>query len=146
MALPAQETNRSFRPEEYPNDFHICSNKDGKIEYGGIIHNIPFYIIGEGGKETEIARYDVCTKCRGIISMKFNKVLNSKYLANIHRLFTQNPTATFFYKDEVLTGQLDMETMPKEGEGFNDFKKRFREHLIAKGYYPTKPKEKPLKQ
>lgn len=137
MALPMNEQPKQFNPEEYPNDFHVCSNRNGKLEYGSIIHNLPFYIIGEGGKETEIARYDMCTKCRGIINMRFNRVLNEKYLNNIHRLFAQNPTATFFYKDEVLSGKINENTLVKPGEDFKQYKNRFIAFLKDSGYAYT---------
>ena len=146
MALPMNQTEvKQFNPEEYPNDFHVCSSRAGKVEYGSIIHNLPFYIIGEGGRETEIARYDVCTKCRGIINMRFNKVLNEKYLTNIHKLFMQRPQSTFFFKDEVISGKINENTVPKADESFKQYKSRFIAFLKDSGYAYTQNKEKPLK-
>lgn len=139
MALPqAQSIDKQFNPEEYPNDFHICSNRNGKVIYGSIIHNQPFYIIGENGKETEIGRYEVCTKCRNILHLKFNPNFPDKYKHNIHMLFKENPTATFFYKDEVLNGYLNKDLTPKPNEDYEAFKSRFISDLKRLGYAYTR--------
>lgn len=122
-----------FNPENYPNDFHICYN--GKYgTYGAIIHNQPFYIIGENGKQTEIGRYDACTKCYEVLKLEFNKDFPDKYKTNIHKLFRQNPKAIFFFKDEVLSGVINKNTVPQENENFKDFKKRFFEFLKRENY------------
>lgn len=146
MALPMNQTEvKQFNPEEYPNDFHVCSSRNGKVVYGSIIHNLPFFIVGEGGKETEIGRYDICTKCLGIIDLRFNNVLNDKYKTNIHKLFAQNPYATFFFKDEVISGKLNENTVPKPDENFKQYKSRFIAFLKDSGYAYTQNNKKPLK-
>lgn len=126
-------TNTNFNPENYPNDFHICYN--GKYnKYGSIIHNQPFYVIGENGKETEIGRYDACTKCYEVVKLEFNKDFPDKYKPNIHKLFKQNPKAIFFFKDEVISGVINKNTVPQENENFKEFKKRFFDFLKRENY------------
>jgi len=122
-----------FNPADYPNDFHICYN--GKYnKYGSIIHNQPFYVIGENGKETEIGRYDACTKCYEVVKLEFNKDFPDKYKTNIHKLFKQNPKAIFFFKDEVLSGVINKNTIPQENENFKEFKQRFFAFLKRENY------------
>lgn len=122
-----------FNPADYPNDFHICYN--GKYnKYGSIIHNQPFYVIGEDGKETEIGRYDACTKCYEILKLDFNDKFPDKYKTNIHKLFRQNPKATFFFRDEVISGVINKNTIPLANETFKEFKKRFFEFLKRENY------------
>lgn len=146
MALPQSEVeNRQFNPEEYPDLYHICGNKDGKISYGSIMKNMPFYIIGEGGKETEVGRYDICTRCRKVLKLNFNNKLNQKYKVNIHKCFMENDSLTFLYKHEVLNGYLDPEFNPKPQETFKGYKSRFQELLKRFGYNYIKNNEKPLK-
>ena len=126
-------TNTNFNPADYPNDFHICYN--GKYnKYGSIIHNQPFYVIGEEGKETEIGRYDACTRCYEVLKLDFNKDFPDKYKPNIHKLFKQNPKAIFFFKDEVLSGVINKNTVPQENENFREFKKRFFDFLKRENY------------
>lgn len=146
MALPqAQTENKQFNPEDYPEDYHICSNINGKVTYGRIIKNQPFYIIGENGKETEVGRYDRCTNCNKITKLKFNNILNKKYIVNVHKCFNEDDCLTFLYKDEVVNGCLNKELKPKPDEDFKTYKSRFREVLKRLGYSYTKNNEKPLK-
>ena len=127
-----------FNPENYPNDFHICYNgkkdKNGNIIYGSIIHNQPFYVIGENGKETEIGRYEACTRCYEILKLDFNKDFPDKYKTNIHKLFQKCPKAIFFYKDEVMTGKINRNTVPLENETFKEFRKRYFKFLKEANY------------
>lgn len=129
---------KQFDPADYPNDFHICYNgkrdKHGDIIHGAIVHNQPFYVIGENGKETEIGRYDACTRCYEVVKLDFNKNFPDKYKPNIHKLFKQNPKAIFFFKDEVLSGVINKNTVPQENENFRDFKKRFFDFLKRENY------------
>ena len=126
-------TNTNFNPENYPNDFHICYN--GKYNtYGSIIHNQPFYVIGENGKETEIGRYDACTRCYEVLKLKFNANFPDKYKTNIHKLFKKCPKAIFFYKDEVMTGEINKNAVPLENETFKEFRKRHFKFLKEANY------------
>ena len=138
MALPANQTEaKQFNPEEHPNLFHICCKVNGKVAYGNIIHNQPFYIIGEKGKETEIGRYDKCTRCNKILSLRFNNILSSKYKDNIHKCFMEDDGLTFLYKDEVINGYLNPELRAKANEDYNTFKNRFISVLKKLGYAYT---------
>lgn len=124
---------KQFDPADYPNDFHICYN--GKYNtHGSIIHNQPFYVIGENGKETEIGRYDACTRCYEVVKLKFNANFPDKYKTNVHKLFKNNPKAIFFYKDEVMTGVINKNTVPLENESFKDFRKRYFKFLKDMNY------------
>lgn len=132
------ENKIPFNPENYPNDFHICYNgkkdKHGNIIHGSIIHNQPFYVIGENGKETEIGRYDACTRCYEILRLKFDPKFPDKYKTNIHKLFRQAPKAIFFYKDEVISGVINKNTVPQENENFKEFKDKYFKFLKENNY------------
>lgn len=133
MGVIAKKGSSDFNPELYPNDFHICYN--GKYNsYGSIIHGLSFFIIGENGKQTEIGKYDVCTKCREILNLKFNNVLNDTYKTNIHKLFKQSPKSTFFFKDEVISGKINENTIPRENENWKEYKRRYIAYLEESGY------------
>lgn len=126
MGELGNKQDSKFNPEEYPNDFHICYNSKYN-SYGSIIHDLPFNIIGEEGKETEIGKYDVCTRCGEILKLTFNDVLNDTYRANVHKLFQQRPKSTFFFKDEVMSGRINPDTIPEENESWKDYLQRFKE-------------------
>ena len=127
------QTPTDFDPANYPNDFHMCYN--GKYNtYGSIIHNQPFYVIGENGKETEIGRYDACTRCYEILKLNFDPKFPDKYKTNIHKLFRQAPKAIFFYKDEVITGVINKNAVPLENETFKEFKERYFKFLKENNY------------
>ncbi len=126
MGNEVSKQHSEFDPELYPNDFHICYN--GRYnKYGSIIHDLPFKIIGEQGKETEIGKYDVCTRCGEILKLTFNDVLNETYRTNVHKLFQQRPKSTFFFKDEVMSGRINPDTIPEENESWKDYLRRFTE-------------------
>ena len=89
---------------------------------------------GENGKETEIGRYDACTRCYEILKLNFDPKFPDKYKTNIHKLFRQAPKAIFFYKDEVISGVINKNTVPQENENFKEFKEKYFKFLKENNY------------